>query len=110
MKRVLTALVAIRIVKALCPESAADGNGIVRRKLILQKISIPQALPHHLQQFATNAVNTLFIMTASYFCHSLQDEDLQMRVAKEVLLSYAEDLELVASSNRTFLRVADLGW
>ena len=35
-------------------------------------------------------------MTASYFCHSLQDEDLQMRVAKEVLLSYAEDLELVA--------------
>lgn len=35
-------------------------------------------------------------MTASYFCHSLQDENLQMRVAKEVLLSCPEDLELVA--------------
>lgn len=35
-------------------------------------------------------------MTASYFCHSLQDEKLQMQVAKEVLFSCKEDLELVA--------------
>lgn len=36
------------------------------------------------------------MMTASYFCLSLQDEEKQMRAAKEVLFSHAEDLELVA--------------
>ncbi len=35
-------------------------------------------------------------MTASYFCQSLQDEKMQMRAAKEVLLSCPEDLELAA--------------
>jgi len=35
-------------------------------------------------------------MTASYFLLSLQDEKRQMKAAKEVILSYPEDMELVA--------------
>ena len=35
-------------------------------------------------------------MTASYFCLSLQDTRLRMRASKEVILSYPEDLELIA--------------
>ncbi|MDE7324112.1 MAG: DUF4132 domain-containing protein [Lachnospiraceae bacterium] len=42
-------------------------------------------------------------MTASYFCHSLQDEKQQMRAAKEVLLSCPEDLELVACFMPSFM-------
>lgn len=36
------------------------------------------------------------MMTASYFCLSLQDEKEQMRAAKSVILARADDLELVA--------------
>ncbi|MCI8667556.1 MAG: DUF4132 domain-containing protein [Dorea sp.] len=35
-------------------------------------------------------------MTASYFVRSLQDEGLNMRVSKEVILNFSEDLELTA--------------
>ncbi len=35
-------------------------------------------------------------MTASYFIRSVQDTKLKMRVTKEVILTYADDLELVA--------------
>lgn len=35
-------------------------------------------------------------MTASYFMLSLQNEKLQMRASKEVVISYSEDLELAA--------------
>lgn len=36
------------------------------------------------------------MMTASYFCVSLQDEKKQMRAVTKILFSYQEDLELVA--------------
>ena len=35
-------------------------------------------------------------MTASYFVHSIQDARLKMQVTKEVILTHADDLELVA--------------
>ena len=36
------------------------------------------------------------MMTASYFCLSLQDEKRQMRAAKEVILAHPDDVELAA--------------
>lgn len=44
------------------------------------------------------------MMTASYFCRSLQNEKKQMRAAKEVLLSHPEDLELAACFMPCFRR------
>ncbi len=44
------------------------------------------------------------MMTASYFCCSLQNEKKQMRAAKEVLLSNPEDLELAACFMPCFMR------
>ena len=42
-------------------------------------------------------------MTASYFCHSLQDEKKQMQVSKEVFLACPEDLELAACFLPSFM-------
>lgn len=62
---------------------------------------------------ADEAVETVFslikngtkqqMMTASYFCLSLQNEQKQMRAAKEVILAYPEDLELVACFMPSFM-------
>ncbi|MDE7340370.1 MAG: DUF4132 domain-containing protein [Lachnospiraceae bacterium] len=45
-------------------------------------------------------------MTASYFCLSLQDMNLRMRASKEVLLTYPEDLELIACFMPGFMTTA----
>lgn len=45
-------------------------------------------------------------MTASYFCLSLQDTNLRMRASKEVLLTYPEDLELIACFMPGFMAAA----
>lgn len=46
-------------------------------------------------------------MTASYFSLSLQDTKLQMKVSKEVILSYPEDLELTACFMPGFMASAN---
>ncbi len=43
------------------------------------------------------------MMTASYFCLSLQSEKKQMRAAKEVIIKYSNDLELVACFLPSFM-------
>ena len=45
-------------------------------------------------------------MTASYFNHSLQEPKLKMQAAKEVILKYPDDLELVACFLPGFLEDA----
>ena len=47
-------------------------------------------------------------MTASYFNISLQDKKLQMRTSKEVILSYPEDMELVACFMPCFMASSGL--